>query len=187
MFLLHLGHALLEDIEANGGFMLVHDQRGRQANGGFSAAEQQKTPFERHTKVAHIADRGASYRMDSVRADGNDAEQMWQVSREAIGKARAGGGPTLIEAVTFRFRGHSFGDDSSYIVPDQMSRALVDDSVPRLRAALLEAGHATEDELAELEKRVAVRIDEAVQFALDSPFPDEAEIRRDIYSTEVTV
>jgi pyruvate dehydrogenase E1 component alpha subunit len=147
----------------------------------------EKTPFERHTKVAHITDRAISYRMDAVRADGNDAEQMWQVSREAIGKARAGGGPTLIEAVTFRFRGHSFGDDSSYIPHDQMSRALTEDPVPRLRAALVEAGHATSDELTELEKRVAVGIDEAVQFALDSPFPDEAEIRRDVYSDEVAV
>ena len=137
--------------------------------------------------VAHIADRATSYRMDAVRADGNDAEQMWQVSGEAIGKARSGGGPTLIEAVTFRFRGHSFGDDSSYIPPEQMARALAEDPVPRLRALLLEAGHATEDELAELEKQVAVQIDEAVQFALDSPFPDETEIRRDIYSDEVAV
>jgi len=147
----------------------------------------EKTPFARHTKVAHIVDRATSYRMDAVRADGNDAEQMWQVSREAIAKARSGGGPTLIEAVTFRFRGHSFGDDSSYIPHDQMARALEADSVPRLRALLLAAGHATEDELADLEKQVAVQIDEAVQFALDSPFPDEAEIRRDVYSDEVAV
>jgi TPP-dependent pyruvate/acetoin dehydrogenase alpha subunit len=147
----------------------------------------EKTPFARHTKVAHIVDRATSYRMDAVRADGNDAEQMWQVSRDAIGKARAGGGPTLIEAVTFRFRGHSFGDDSSYIPPEQLARALTEDSVPRLRALLLDAGHATEDELTELEKGVGAAIDEAVQFALDSPFPDEAEIRRDIYSDEVAV
>ena len=74
-----------------------------------------------------------------------------------------------------------------FFPPEQMARALAQDSVPRLRALLLEAGHATEDELAELEKQVAVQIDEAVQFALDSPFPDEAEIRRDIYSDEVAV
>lgn len=89
--------------------------------------------------------------------------------------------------MTFRFRGHNFGDDNSYIPAEQMARAVAEDSVPRLRALLLEAGHATEDELAELEKLVAVQIDEAVQFALDSPFPDEAEIRRDVYSDEVAV
>lgn len=147
----------------------------------------EKTPFGNHTKVESIAARGSSYAMTSVQVDGNDAEAMWRTSGEAIERARGGGGPTLIEAMTFRFRGHSFGDDSFYISAEQMQWAADRDSVPRLRKLLLERGYASEDDLSTLEKAVAEQIDAAVQFALNSPFPDTDEIRRDVYSTEVAV
>jgi pyruvate dehydrogenase E1 component alpha subunit len=147
----------------------------------------EKTPFAAHTKAESIAARGTSYSMRSVQVDGNEAADIWRVSGEAIERARAGEGPTLIEAMTFRFRGHNFGDDNFYISDEQMTWATERDSVPRLRRQLLEAGFATEDELISLEKQIGVKIDEAVQFAQDSPYPDLAEIRRDIYSVEVAV
>jgi acetoin:2,6-dichlorophenolindophenol oxidoreductase subunit alpha len=147
----------------------------------------EKTPFANHTKADSIATRGSSYAMRSVTVDGNDAKAMYAAAGEAIGLARRGAGPTLLEALTFRFRGHNFGDDSSYIPAGQMAAAAERDSVPRLRALLLAEGHATEADLAALEKDVAASIDEAVEFALASPFPDAEENRRDIYRDEVTV
>jgi len=147
----------------------------------------EKTPFAHHTKADSIAIRGSSYAMRSVTVDGNDATAMYAAAGEAIGLARRGAGPTLLEALTFRFRGHNFGDDSSYIPAGQMAAAAERDSVPRLRALLLAEGHATEADLAGLEKDVAAAIDEAVEFALTSPFPDADENRRDIYRDEVTV
>jgi TPP-dependent pyruvate/acetoin dehydrogenase alpha subunit len=147
----------------------------------------EKTPFANHTKVDSIATRGSSYAMRSVTVDGNDARAMYAVAGEAVDRARRGEGPTLLEAVTFRFRGHNFGDDNSYIPPDQMTVAAERDSVPRLRALLLAEGHATEEDLLAIEKDVAASIDQAVEFALASPFPDADENRRDIYRDEVTV
>jgi acetoin:2,6-dichlorophenolindophenol oxidoreductase subunit alpha len=147
----------------------------------------EKTPFASHTKADSVATRGSSYAMRSVTVDGNDATAMYAAADEAIDLARRGAGPTLIEALTFRFRGHNFGDDSSYIPAGQMAAAAERDSVPRLRALLLAEGHATEADLAGLEKDVAAAIDEAVEFALASPFPDAEENRRDIYRDEVTV
>jgi pyruvate dehydrogenase E1 component alpha subunit len=125
--------------------------------------------------------------MRSVTVDGNDARAMYAAAGEAIDVARRGAGPTLLEALTFRFRGHNFGDDSSYIPAAEMAAAAERDSVPRLRALLLAEGYATETDLAKLEKDVAASIDEAVEFALASPFPDADENRRDIYRDEVTV
>jgi acetoin:2,6-dichlorophenolindophenol oxidoreductase subunit alpha len=147
----------------------------------------EKTPFARHTRVDSVATRGSSYAMTSVTVDGNDARAMYGAAGEAIDRARKGAGPTLIEAVTFRFRGHNFGDDSSYIPAEEMAAAAERDSVPRLRRLLIDEGHASAEDLAAIEKDAAARIDEAVEFALSSPFPGPEENRRDIYRDEVTV
>lgn len=147
----------------------------------------EKTPFANHTRADSIATRALSYAMHAVTVDGNDAQAMYATAGEAVDRARQGAGPTLVEALTFRFRGHNFGDDNSYIPAEQLAAAAERDSVPRLRALLLAAGHATEEDLAALEKDVAASIDEAVEFALASPFPDPDENRRDIYRDEVTV
>ena len=147
----------------------------------------EKTPYANHTKAESIQVRGTSYSMASLQVDGNDAEAIWRASGEAIDRARSGGGPTLIEAMTFRFRGHNFGDDNFYISDEQMQWAHERDSVPRLRARLLDLGHATEDELSTLEKEVGEQIEAAVSFALDSPYPELDEIKRDVYSEEVAV
>ena len=147
----------------------------------------EKTPFANHTKAESIAIRGTSYSMRSVTVDGNDARAMYAAAGEAIDRARQGAGPTLIEALTFRFRGHNFGDDSSYIPAQQLAAAAERDPVPRLRQLLVADGYAAEEDLAALEKDVAAAIDQAVEFALASPFPDADENRRDIYRDEVTV
>jgi pyruvate dehydrogenase E1 component alpha subunit len=147
----------------------------------------EKTPFAHHTKAESIAIRGTSYSMRSVTVDGNDAKAMYAAAGEAIDRARQGAGPTLIEALTFRFRGHNFGDDNSYIPAQQLAAAAERDPVPRLRQLLVADGYAAEEDLAALEKDVAAAIDQAVEFALASPFPGADENRRDIYRDEVTV
>jgi TPP-dependent pyruvate/acetoin dehydrogenase alpha subunit len=139
--------------------------------------------YEKTTPVARVADRAAAYgpNMKGVTVNGNDPEEMWTAMRDAVARARAGEGPTLLEAMTFRFWGHYFGDPSSYIPKEEMQEALANDPVPKTRAKVLESGAATEAELAEIEKEYTALIDDAVQFALDSPAPELAEIERDIY------
>jgi pyruvate dehydrogenase E1 component alpha subunit len=116
--------------------------------------------------------------------DGNDPLAVYSVAREAVARARAGAGPTLIEAMTFRFHGHVFGDADAYMAPGEKEAAMARDPVPRYRAWLVEGG-VPEGELAGLEAAIDREIDEAVTFALESPLPDLAELQRDVLAEEV--
>jgi pyruvate dehydrogenase E1 component alpha subunit len=143
------------------------------------------TRYDLGTAVARVADRAVAYSMPGERVDGNDADQMWNAARRAIERARAGGGPTLLEAVTFRFHGHIFGDDDSYMSPGEKAAAMARDPVVRLRARLVAAGIASDGQLAEIESSIDRQIDEALRFALESPYPDARELRRDVYAEEI--
>ena len=120
-------------------------------------------------------------------ASRSTATTRWRCTRpprERVARARAGEGPTLIEAKTFRFHGHVFGDADAYMAPGEKEAAMARDPVPRFRAWLVEGGVA-EGELAALEAAIEREIDEAVAFALDSPLPELAELSRDVFAEEV--
>jgi TPP-dependent pyruvate/acetoin dehydrogenase alpha subunit len=117
--------------------------------------------------------------------DGNDPIAMYAAARKAIVQARTGQGPTLIEAMTFRFHGHVFGDADAYMDPEVKRTAMAADPYPRFRADLLASRVASEAQLAAIERECEAQIDSAVDFALASPFPDLAEIHRDVYAQEL--
>jgi pyruvate dehydrogenase E1 component alpha subunit len=142
------------------------------------------TKFEYGTGARTIADRGIAYGMPGIEVDGNDAVEMWSAAKTAIERARAGEGPTLLDAKTFRFRGHLLGDDSHYIAKEEMAAAIAADPVPRFRAYLIERGFATDAELTEIENTNAAAIEEAAKFGLESPYPDVSELDKDVYATE---
>ena len=144
------------------------------------------TKYEASTAAKKISDRAAGYQMPGVTVDGNDPLAMYAAAREAVERARAGGGPTLIEAMTFRFHGHVFGDMDGYMGKGEKDAWIAKDPVPAFRAWLVEQGHAAEAELAALEAGIDKQIDEAVEFALSSAVPDVAELRRDIFAEELT-
>jgi pyruvate dehydrogenase E1 component alpha subunit len=141
------------------------------------------TQYDKSTPVAHIAQRAASYGpgMRGITVDGNDPQAMWQASGEAVARARAGEGPTLLEAKTFRFMGHYFGDPGAYIPKAEYDAALARDPMPACKAAVLQTGAASQDQLSALEAQYTAQIDEALQYAADSPPPEPGEIDRDIY------
>jgi pyruvate dehydrogenase E1 component alpha subunit len=143
------------------------------------------TTFEKMTGGQNVANRAEGYGMPGVRVDGNDPEAMYSAFAEAVARARAGEGPTLLECMTFRFFGHNFGDDDSYIPPEQKAAAMEADPVPRLRARLIADRIATEAELAALEADIESQIDEAIEFALASPWPDPDELRFDVFEKEI--
>ena len=143
------------------------------------------TTFEKMTGGGHIAIRAEGYGMPGVRVDGNDAEAMYSAFAEAVARARAGEGPTLLECMTFRFFGHNFGDDDSYIPPAQKAAAMEADPVPRLRARLIADRIATDAELAELEAEIEAQIDDALGFALASPWPEPDALRSDVFAQEI--
>lgn len=144
------------------------------------------TTYAKGTSAARVADRGAAYGIPGIRVDGNDPVAMYQVAQTAIARARAGDGPTLIEAMTFRFHGHVFGDAGGYIPQAEMEAARANDPYPRFRQSLIDQGIATEEDLAAIEAAHDAALDEAVEFALNSPFPESDELYRDVYAEEVT-
>ena len=143
------------------------------------------TKFELGTASRTIAERAVAYGMKGVEVDGNDAVAMWSAAKCAIDAARAGEGPTLLDARTFRFRGHLLGDDSHYIAKDEMARAVAADPLPRLRAWIIEQGHASDAVLTDIERTNEEAFERAVRFAIDSPFPDPSELERDVVAEEV--
>lgn len=143
------------------------------------------TKYAYSTAVANISMRAAAYGMPGVTVDGNDPIVMYHTAKDAIERARNGGGPTLIEAKTFRFHGHVFGDADAYMDKGEKDAWVAKDPVPLFRNWLIATGNASEDELATIEAAAESEIDEAVEFTLASPFPDVAELNRDIYKDEV--
>jgi TPP-dependent pyruvate/acetoin dehydrogenase alpha subunit len=144
------------------------------------------TKYELATTVAHISERAASYSMPGITVDGNDPIAMWRAAHDAVARARAGEGPTLIEAKTFRFFGHIFGDADNYMDKEEKAAAMAKDPVPAFRSWLIENQHATDSELSAMEAAIEQEIDEALEFAKASPFPDVDELRRDVYAAEVS-
>jgi pyruvate dehydrogenase E1 component alpha subunit len=143
------------------------------------------TPYAQSTSAARIVDRATGgYGMEAVRVDGNDAAAMYSAARAAVARARAGDGPTLIEGMTYRMLGHVFGADFSYVPKELQQEAVDQDPVPRLRRRLLDM-QVPEARLAEIEQTVERDISEAVEFALSSPYPDVAELRKDVLSQEI--
>ena len=147
------------------------------SNNGFA----EHTRFENGTSVKNVATRAASYSMPGVTVDGNDPVAMYRAARQAVDRAREGDGPTLIEAMTFRFFGHVFGDTDFYMAPGEKADRMAKDPVPAYRAWLVAQGHAQEGELSDIEVQHESAIDEAQAFALESPYPDASEMDRDIY------
>jgi len=145
------------------------------------------TAYATATSAKQIADRAISYNMPGVRVDGNDPHEMYAVAAEAVARARAGEGPTLIEAVTFRFHGHVMGDDDSYMDKALKQAAIAADPYPRYRARLIADGIADEATLAGIEAEHEAAIDAAIEFALAAKFPDVSELRRDVYADDSLV
>jgi pyruvate dehydrogenase E1 component alpha subunit len=139
------------------------------------------TAFAKGTSVARIADRAKSYDMPGVCIDGNDPLAVYGAAQDAIERARSGGGPTLIEAMTFRFNGHLIGDTGDYIPKAEYAAALAADPYPRYKRWLIEHEQATSTDLDAIEAQIREEVDSAVQFAFDSPLTGAEEIKRDVY------
>ena len=142
------------------------------------------TAYAAHTACESIVDRAKGYGMKGVKTDGNDPVAMYRTAREAVDRARAGDGPTLIEAMTFRMLGHLFGADYSYVPRELTEKGIAEDPVPAFRRRLLDM-QVAEAELTAIEAGVEAEIDAAVSFAFDSPFPDPTELRIDVVAQEI--
>ncbi|MGV0741332.1 thiamine pyrophosphate-dependent dehydrogenase E1 component subunit alpha [Mycolicibacterium sp. XJ870] len=139
------------------------------------------TSFEGGTSVARVADRAAAYNMPGVRVDGNDPVAMYTAAKDAVDRARDGGGPTLLEAMTFRYFGHQMSDQNEYMQPGELDRERASDPVLRLRAQLVADGVLSAEQVDAIEADAQAEVDAACQFALDSPVPEVSEALTDVY------
>ncbi len=143
------------------------------------------TPTTDTMKIEHVADRAAGYGMPGVRVDGNDPLAVKSVLDEALQRARNGDGPTFIECVTFRFRGHYFGDRMPYIPKEQLAAAMEADPVPKFRAHLAEAGICTQAELDSIDNAASTTVDAALQTVMAAESPSADELDRDVYANPI--
>lgn len=143
------------------------------------------TAFANSTLVEKISTRAASYGMVGITIDGNDPDEMYGAAKVAIERARAGEGPTLIEALTFRFNGHLIGDAAAYIPKEELVAAKGVDPVPALRKLVIERGAASEAELDAIDADHVAQIEAAVTAAFVADLPDIAELKRDVFAHEL--
>jgi pyruvate dehydrogenase E1 component alpha subunit len=125
------------------------------------------------------------YKMPGIRVDGMDVLQVYAATGDAASRARAGHGPSLIEAVTYRFRGHSMSDPAEYRSRREERIWQERDPIKHLRSRLLSDDRISEERLAEIDAAVGSAIEDAVKYAEDSPEPPMSGLGKRIYASEV--
>jgi TPP-dependent pyruvate/acetoin dehydrogenase alpha subunit len=138
------------------------------------------TPIHETSSVTEMTRRGEAYGIPSARIDGNDVEAVYACVEQAAARARAGGGPTFIEAMTYRLWGHMMGDPEVYRSKEEVAQARQVEPIVRLGQRLTELGHAAA-ELAQLEAEAAQSVAEALQFAEASPLPEAESALEDVF------
>ena len=140
------------------------------------------TPAKLEFATEHVADRAASYGFEGVVVDGTDVLAVYREARNAIEKAREGGGPTMLECVTLRMEGHGAHDDSSYIPSQLRAEWARRDPIDRFRTWLRENVSFSDDEDAELTQSVTTLLHEAARRAQESPLPDPDTVLDGVYA-----
>ncbi len=147
----------------------------------------QNNQYGEHTKYADTArnasvvDRAPAYGMKGIKIDGMDPVATYLAAKEAVGHARRGDGPVLLECVTFRTLGHVLSDKNEYMDPDVLAEQVANDPVPRFRARLLAEGVADEAAVAAIEQRVSDEVESSYTAAVAEPDADPAQVTGDTY------
>ncbi len=140
-------------------------------------------PTTSQTASDSIAIKATAYGFPGVKVDGNDAEKVYEATKEAVDRARSGGGPTLIEAETYRMGAHSSSDDPTrYRDQNEVEIWRARDPVDRLRLKLIEAKHWTEEQDTELKARLLAQVNEAIGAAELLPPPPPETLFDDVYA-----
>jgi TPP-dependent pyruvate/acetoin dehydrogenase alpha subunit len=141
------------------------------------------TPTTRQTACTSFRDKAIGYGIPGVRADGNDVLATYQVTKEAVDRARAGEGVTLIELLTYRRKGHAEHDNQSYVPPGEIDRwARENDPLDRYTKELTSRHGVPSEELEEIDGRVKAEIDRATDEAEVSPTPEPGDALRGVYA-----
>ena len=130
------------------------------------------TPTHKQTANPRFVDRARAYGCFGEQVDGNDVRAVYEVTRRAIERARAGAGPTLIEADTMRMRGHAEHDDMKYVPPAMLEQWAARDPIPRFEKRLVASHVATQADLDAIASGIDASLQEDLAYAESSPFPD---------------
>lgn len=142
------------------------------------------TPSSKQMRVLNIADRAKAYGMPTEIVDGNDALAVYGAARRAVERARAGGGPTLVEAKTFRLRGHAAHDNQSYVAKELLEQWRRRDPLDNFEKQLLKNNIATAEEIDAVNQRVNALLDEDLAWTESQPPPQPEDALGGVYSDD---
>jgi TPP-dependent pyruvate/acetoin dehydrogenase alpha subunit len=135
------------------------------------------TPNEREFPVPTIAERAAAYGIPGVRVDGTEVLEVYEAARDAVERARSGGGPTLIESVSLRWRGHAGHDPAKYVPRELLEHYMLSkDPVKNFEQHLRELGVVDDDAVTAMDAEVQAAFEQAHEYALASPFPEPGDV-----------
>ena len=137
---------------------------------------------DRHQAIKDVADRGAAYNIPGIAVDGNDPMAVYEAAEEAVARARAGKGPTLLECKTYRQHGHFEGDPAIYKPKEEQAAWMEKDPMPRFAKFLVDNGVCTEEEVKAMDDQVAKEIEDSIAFADAQPIPSLESAVVDVYS-----
>lgn len=143
------------------------------------------THVSKHMVCEEIAQRGEAYGIPGIRIDGNDVLTVYETTLQAVARARAGEGPTLIECLTMRMRGHSEQDNAPYVPQEMLEEWGKKDPIQRFEALLLQHGMLDVDTSRGMHDEVAARVSEAAEWALEQPLPQSESAFQGVYRTPV--
>jgi pyruvate dehydrogenase E1 component alpha subunit len=139
------------------------------------------TPVEKQMACANVADRGPAYGIPAEIVDGNDVFAVHEATLRAASHARAGLGPYLLECKTFRMTGHSAHDAGDYVPAHLWKEWAAKDPIARLERTMVEKGWSSPERIDQTYARIRREVDEAVEWAERSPYPDPSELLEDVY------
>ncbi|MDE0042223.1 MAG: thiamine pyrophosphate-dependent enzyme, partial [Candidatus Poribacteria bacterium] len=149
---------------------------------------QQWVPRSNVAVLDSVADMAGSYAIPGVSIDGQDIVEVYEVVGQAVERARSGGGPTLVEAKTYRFHGHSLGDEEQYRSSDEVDSWKTErDPITLFHTVMTHKGWLTEEEDAAIQDEAKTEITDAVKFAEESPYPTAANVTTDVLAPEQEV
>ena len=140
------------------------------------------TSVERTSNVTDLETLGASYKMPSATVDGMSPEAVCAAIAEACKRGRAGEGPTLLDIQTYRYKGHSMSDPQKYRTKDEVATYVERDPIAHVKTIILDNKWMSEADLKAVEKEIKAQVEEAIQFAEESPLPDPKELYEDVYT-----
>ena len=143
------------------------------------------TPNEKEFAVPTIAERAAAYGIPGVRVDGADVLEVFAAARDAVERARGGGGPTLIESVSLRWRGHAGHDPAKYVPTELLEHYMLSkDPAKNFEERVRDLGIVDDAAIAEVQARVEQAFEEAHAYALASPFPEPGDVDKGVWAED---